>query len=108
MCRTSVVFPWPESYRRLRGCAPSPALAGEGRGGESRIRWRQRLPPSEALVGEAADKSAIPAWLPHPGPPPQAGEGAQRRKRRYDSKHGNAATGSVLEAATMTDHCNNE
>src|SRR5437016_1232019 len=76
---SSSAFPWFESYRRLRCCAPSPALAGEGwGGGKPHTRSPEAFAFAAASADEAADKSAVPEWRPHPTLPRKSGRGSER------------------------------
>ena len=60
--------------------APGEASLRLGGGGWGWGKAAHAGASAEASADEVADKSAIPEWRPHPNPPPQAGEGARRRR----------------------------
>ena len=74
----------PSRYKSIDACSaarPPPLLGGRVGVGESRKCCRQTLPPSPGLsADEAADKSAVPEWRPHPALP-RRGEAKLRRVR---------------------------
>src|SRR6266700_3007649 len=68
-----------ESYRRLRCCAPSPALAGEGWGGGKPQTPLPEASTFEASVDEAGGQVGSPRVAPPPQPSPaKSGRGSER------------------------------